>query len=171
MRQYKIDFKGIGVGEHTFLFDISDTFFEHFNDSEIKSGSIKCKLIMQKKANLLVLNFNISGIISVPCDRCLEYFNMTIKAKDTLFVKFGEEKYDVDDELLVLDINEHEIDVSNIIYEIINVNIPIRKVHPEDEFGNSTCNSEMVKKLESYLHKPKKKTIDSRWNKLNDLTK
>ena len=73
--------------------------------------------------------------------------------------------------MIILNTDDHEIDLKDYIYELIFLNIPIRKVHPDDEDGNSTCNPEMLNKLEKYTTKDESSKIDSRWSKLNDLTK
>jgi len=44
--------------------------------------------------------------------------------------------------------------------------LPIKKVHPEDNDGNSTCNPKVIKKLEELENQ---NPIDSRWNELKKL--
>ena len=44
--------------------------------------------------------------------------------------------------------------------------IPIKKVHPDDESGFSTCNPEMLERLNDFGEKKP----DSRWDKLKNIT-
>ena len=55
------------------------------------------------------------------------------------------------------------------IYETICLALPHRIVHPDDENGNSTCNPEVLKKLESMSQTEKPQEIDERWAALKDL--
>lgn len=168
---YIIHFKGLGLGQHEFNFDIQDGFFALFEDSDISKGSVKLNFILDKKSSFMEFYFNLSGSVNIPCDRCLENYDQIINYQGKMIVKFGEKKDELSDEMIVLDANEHQIDIKDYIYELILLNLPIRKVHPDDEEGNSTCNPEMLEKLENYKYKEESGKIDSRWSKLNDLTK
>ena len=39
------------------------------------------------------------------------------------------------------------IDISEMLYELIMLSIPMRRVHPNDEAGNSTCDKTILKYL------------------------
>jgi DUF177 domain-containing protein len=168
---YIIHFKGLGFGKHEFNYAIHDEFFALFENSEIEKGSVKVEFILDKKSNFMEFIFNMSGTVGIPCDRCLDNYNQPIDYKGKIIVKFGEERNEISDEMIVLSKDDFEIDLKDYIYELIFLNIPLRKVHPDDEDGNSTCNQEMLNKLEKYTYQEESNKIDSRWSKLNDLTK
>ena len=46
-------------------------------------------------------------------------------------------------------------------------------MHPDDEFGNITCNPEMLEKLEEHMieQDSNEEISDPRWDKLKDLLK
>jgi uncharacterized metal-binding protein YceD (DUF177 family) len=46
---------------------------------------------------------------------------------------------------------ESSINVALPLYEAVILQIPIRKVHPEDENGNPTCDPEVLKFLQENL--------------------
>jgi uncharacterized metal-binding protein YceD (DUF177 family) len=88
-------------------------------------------------------------------------------------VQFGE-AYNVDnDELLILPHGEHQIDVSQIIYEMIVLSVPQKRVHPGVKDG--TLDSEALRKLKDLEVKQvkpeteKENETDPRWDKLKQL--
>ena len=62
--------------------------------------------------------------------------------------------------------SENEIEIAQYIYELILLSFPINFIHPDDEDGFSTCNEEMMQKLESHSEP---EVIDPRWNELKKL--
>lgn len=164
-----IPFKGLKSGEHTFEFDIDDHFFSEFEESEISNGKVHVEVILIKQSSLLQLKFNLKGIVRVICDRCLDDLDLPIDYQTNLFIKFGEETEEQTEEIMVLSYGEHEIDVSQLVYEYAHLSLPYRRVHPENELGESTCNQEMLKKLDDYLISEKKEDHDPRWDNLNNL--
>ena len=43
-----------------------------------------------------------------------------------------------------------QVSVEKLIYEFIVLSIPIRRVHPDDEEGNSLCDPDMLKKIDEF---------------------
>lgn len=168
-RQFVIPFKGLSSGKHDFVFDIDDKFFDAFTESEINKGKVHVEVHLIKSGTMLELIFSLEGSVYVMCDRCLDDFDLSISYNTNLFVKFGETTEEQTDEIIVLSHNEFEIDLSQYIYEYIHLSLPYRRLHPDDENGISTCNKDMIKKLEEYLMDEKVKTPDPRWNDLNNL--
>ena len=150
------------------MFDIDDTFFDGFEETEIKKGNVKVETRLNKKVNLLEFDFYIKGVVSISCDRCLDDFEMQIESENKLFVKFGEQFEEQTDEIITLSFEEHEIDLSQFIYEYIHLSLPYRRVHPDDENGESLCNKEMLKKLEEYSVR-EEEHHDPRWDDLKNL--
>jgi len=54
------------------------------------------------------------------------------------------------------------------IYEFIHLALPIRRVHPDDKKGNSTCDPIMLKKLEELVI-DEDVDNDPRWDELKRL--
>ena len=145
LNEFLIPFIGLKLGKHQFEYQINKAFFESFDYDEFESADIKVSVVFDKKSTLLELNFKHSGTIHVPCDLTNEMFDFPIKGKLKVIVQFGEEYNDDNDELLILPHGEHEINISQIIYEMIALSIPFRKVHPGVKDG--TLDSEALRKL------------------------
>jgi uncharacterized metal-binding protein YceD (DUF177 family) len=174
LNEFLIPFIGLKLGKHQFEYQINKAFFESFDYDEFESADIKVSVVFDKKSTLLELNFKHRGTIHVPCDLTNEMFDFPIKGKLKVIVQFGEEYNDDNDELLILPHGEHEINISQIIYEMIALSIPFRKVHPGVKDG--TLDSEALRKLNELrveeVKKDNKNTeenIDPRWDKLKQL--
>lgn len=128
--EFLIPFLGLKLGKHQFEYQISKAFFEHFEFDEFESANIKVDIVLEKKNTMLELNFKHSGAINVPCDLTNEDFDLPIKGNLKLIVRFGETFNDENEDILILPIGEHQVDVSQYIYEMIALSIPLKKVHP-----------------------------------------
>ena len=167
-KQFVIQFGGLKNGDHQFNFDVSDEFFEKTEYSEISNAKVNVDVLLNQQENMLVFNFVISGFVVVNCDRCSYPFDFEVSGGRKLIVKFGEEKYEETDEILIISKTAHQIDLSHYIYEYINLLLPIKKIHPEDENGNSTCNPEVIRKLKILENQD---STNPRWTELIKLKK
>ena len=170
LRKYVIPFAGLQEGRHEFEFDVDDTFFEHFESSEISQGKLDIKVILLKKQQFLELDFNIKGQVKTVCDRCLGEFDFPLTYQGKLFFKFGDKSYELTDEIIILDTSEHEINISQYIYEFIHLALPYRRIHP-DINGTSGCDSAMIQKLEALRTDDISKSgHNPSWDKLKEIT-
>ena len=174
LNEFLIPFIGLKLGKHQFEYQINKAFFESFDYDEFESANIKVSVVFDKKNTMLELNFKHKGTIHVPCDLTNEMFDFPIKGKLKVIVQFGEEYNDDNDELLILPHGEHEINIAQIIYEMIALSIPFRKVHPGVKDG--TLDSEALRKLNELRveeikeeNKNTEDNIDPRWDKLKQL--
>ncbi|MCX6258820.1 MAG: DUF177 domain-containing protein [Bacteroidia bacterium] len=170
--RYSIPFKGLKEGAHEFLFDVSDRFFLEFEQSEVTSGQFMVKVKLDKSSQMMVLDFDISGSVWITCDRCLELFSLPLKFNGELFVKFGSETLERTDDLLVLSYAEHELNISQFIYESIDLSMPMKRVHPEDENGFPGCDKDMLEKINEFTNRtsvPGVEDFDPRWKELQKL--
>lgn len=172
LSKYEIAFKGLKEGNHQFDFEMDDTFFGKFEGSEVKRGSINAKVLLTKQSTLLILNFAVKGTVELLCDRCLDKYNQKVNNKSKLFVKFGQEDEEMSDEIIVIPFDDHQLNVAQFLYEIVVLGLPIKHVHPNKK-GKSTCDPEMIKKLDEYLVNEEpvddEEPVDERWNELKKL--
>jgi len=163
-----VKFSGLKEGLHNFSFDIGNKFFESFEYDDFIDVDITTKLKLEKKTNMLNLDFFFSGKLKVPCDLTMEPFYIDIKTDYSVIVKFAENKDSTDDKIIFLSANTSSIDVSNIIFETIVLEAPKKRVHPGIKDGS--LKSEILDKLEDL--KPKELFLnkrDPRWDKLKEL--
>jgi uncharacterized metal-binding protein YceD (DUF177 family) len=170
--EYLIPFVGLKLGKHQFEFKINKKFFDEFSFDEYESCDIDVDVVLDKKSTMLEISFKHKGNVNVPCDLTGEAFDLPIKGKIKLVVQFGDEFNNDNDELLVLPHGEHQIDLSQYIYEMIVLSVPLKRVHPGVKDG--TLQTEALKKLNELQVKDAKEVkkeddIDPRWDKLKQL--
>jgi len=166
LKDFLIQFSGLKQGIHSFSFHVGDSFFAQFEYSEIEKGCVEVDCSMDKGTGMLVFHFSITGSVKVTCDRCGEEYDQAISGEQQLIVKFGDDYHEETGEVLIIPLKEHQFDVSQLIYEYINLLIPPKRVHGVGENGVSLCNPEMVKILDQL--RPEHDT-DSRWEALRKL--
>lgn len=172
-KEFLIPFVGLKLGKHHFDYQINNEFFENFDYDEFQNSDIKVSLDFEKKDTMLELNFKHKGTVNVPCDLSGEDFDLPIKGKMTLIVRFGDEFNNDNEELLILPHGEFEIDVAQYIYEMIVLSVPQKRIHTGIKDG--TLKSDALDKLEELTVKEQKEEskkeedIDPRWDKLKQL--
>ena len=175
-KEYVIPFVGLKLGKHKFEYQINNAFFEIFDYNEFQNSDIRVNVVLEKRSNMLEVNFKHVGTINVPCDLTSEDFDMPIKGKMKLIVRFGEVFNNDNEELLILPFGEFEIDIAQYIYEMIVLSIPLKRVHPGIKDGS--LKTEALTKLNELTIKEQKKenkkeekeeNIDPRWDKLKQL--
>jgi len=165
---YNIAFKGLSQGKHIFEYEVDEKFFSEFGGGVVDEGKVKVLVTLEKQSALMVIWFDIEGIVTVQCDRCLEMYDQPIKSQERIFVKFGEKEFSDGDDVIWVSVNDYQINVAQLIYEFVCLAVPIKKVHPDDQNGNSTCDPQMIEKLDKYLIK-EDKVINPVWNDLKKL--
>lgn len=164
--EYSINFASLKQGTHLFEYKIDNSFFQLFDYDEFIDSNFKVKLELEKQSTMLLLDFTIKGYFFVPCDRCLDDVKLELKGKENLIVKFGNEANNNDtDEIVTLKENEHQFNIASYLYEIIQINLPQKRVHKKKD-----CNQEIIEKLKKIIVKENKtQNIDPRWAKLTQL--
>lgn len=178
-KNYGIAFKGLKEGKHLFEYNLSNAFFELFEEPQIETGNLKALVTLQKGSRMMELHFNIEGEVGANCDRCLEEMMVPVKYEGILYVNFGEYYDEPTEEIVVLPHEAHTINVARFMYEFIVVSLPIRHVHPDNDDGSAGCNPEMLERLDQYLieendiipseEEDDDEPIDPRWEELKKL--
>lgn len=172
LQQYVIPFSGLNLGKHQFRFNVDDRFLSEFDYSIIKKAKLVIDLQLDKQETMLILDFNITGDINLSCDVCLAGFPYSINQKERQIVKFTNEdlQHDTED-IVIMSRNEHEIDVSKLIYEFINLAVPY--ISRCTDVGNMQwCDKEMIAKLNDLSDRTKEtNSTDPRWEALKNLKK
>jgi len=163
---FSISFKGLKPGDHPFDFLLTRSFFDEFAHGEIHDGEVQVRLILTREERMLLFHFSLSGEVKLPCDRCLEEVIIPVEGSEQLIVRFGETFSEESDDVVIIPETETRFDVAPYLYEYVHLLLPMRRVHPDDEQGNSTCNPEVIKKLEELSKHPEE---DPRWEGLKEL--
>ena len=169
--KFLICFDGLELGDYEYRFLLDDTFFKRLEYSEIQEGRVEVEAVMRKTERLLDWTLNFTGNVTIPCDKCGDDFSAEINKEEALVIKFGPEE-DEDDGIIILNHSAYEFDISHYLFETINLNLPIRRVHPDEE-GKSTCNPEAMKYFQDDQEEAESidenDNIDPRWAALKKL--
>ena len=147
-REFEIAWLGLKIGEHVYNFSIDNAFMEeHGAPPELRNWDAEVKLRFNRQQNFFRLHFDISGTVTVPCDRCGDDFLLNLWDEFDLLVKLtggDDDGAETDDEADVAFIPRSEtvIDISSWIYEFVMLSVPLHKLHPDN-----SCNPEALKLL------------------------
>jgi len=172
-REYHIPFSGLKDGKHQFEFAIDHTFFAAYEYHDFNTAAIQIAVELNKLSTFMELNFKANGAVNLNCDTTNEPFNLDIHAEIDLVVKFGDAFDNENEALLVLPHGEHQVDVSQYMYEMIVLAIPAKRVHPGVLDGSlqsevlDTLAKLSVKELKE--QKEEIEETDPRWDALKKL--
>ncbi|MBI9056695.1 MAG: DUF177 domain-containing protein [Labilibaculum sp.] len=168
LAKYTIPFKGLKDGKHEFHYTIDQKFFEHFQEEDAYQTDVSVKVTLEKKTLVMTLTIELDGVLKIACDRCLDQMDVEISGESSVYVKFGDESEELAEDVIVISEAVNELETAHYIYELFSLSLPLSFAHPEDEDGNSTCNEEMIQKLNNHSA-DNEENIDPRWNDLRKL--
>jgi uncharacterized metal-binding protein YceD (DUF177 family) len=184
LKNYTIVFSGLPFGVTDYTFEISQSFFDLFEiETDFENPKLIVDLDFDKRSSMLELLFRINGTIEVPCDITGEKFDQKISNEAKLIVKFGDEFDDTDSEIWIIPRDEYELNIAQIIYELIMIALPVKRVHPEvlagnvdpkiaellDEYSIYSLDEINTTEDENEEDDDDSEDIDPRWAKLKDL--
>ncbi len=171
MKEFLIPFVGLKVGEHSFEYQINNTFFQEFDYDQFEGVAVKAEVTLNKKQSMLEFTFKHSGVVSLPCDLTGELFDLPIKGEILMIVTFGEVYNDDNEELLVLPHGEYQINIAQYIYESIVLSVPVKRISPAAEELDLSAYESHSTLDEPEHNKEEEIEIDPRWEKLKELLK
>lgn len=148
---FTIPVGGNRKGHYVYEFEIDKAFFDLFEESEIKEGKLEAVVNVDRESTHAEIGFKITGKVSICCDRCLGEFDHPLDFGSRLLVRYGSERDESDPDIITLPHEENELDLKQYLYEYIHLALPIRRTHPDDADGNSTCDPVMLGKLREHL--------------------
>lgn len=134
-----IDLKATASCAEPLEMHIDDTFFGAIENVDILGGDLNVTLRVKERAgDIYHIDYHIEGIARVQCDRCLEDVEIPVCIDDFADVMYGDED-STNADIIVLPYNQQHYDTTNDIYSLIEVYLPIQRIHPEGQ-----CNQDML---------------------------
>lgn len=143
---YKIPLRELSVGTHTYEIALDNDFFKNIDGPEVQKGKVNVHLTVKKGSQAFEMDFDIKGVVQIPCDRCLDDMDQEIECKNQLIVKYGKDYAEESDKIIVIPETEREINLAWFLYEFVALNIPMRHIHPVGK-----CSKGMVSKLKKHV--------------------
>lgn len=145
-----IPLNGLKHGKSVFSWHAGKEFFRSFDNSDVIDADISINVEVEKSGSYLGVDCDLSGTMTVPCDRCLEDVTLPVDTMVRLSVKFGAMENRSDDveseddarEIISLPDAAGDFDMSQIIYDYSCLALPLQRTHKEGE-----CNPDTVKYL------------------------
>ncbi len=171
LRAYTVEFAGLELGQHQFDYQLDDRFFQAVSTEWLQSGQVRAEVMLTKQENLLTFHFQLEGTVRLTCDRSLEEFDQPIYAERQLRVKFGEEFKELDEDILVLPIGSHQLDLAQHLYDYVSLSVPMRRVHPKyDDENEDQAGWSFTTSTEAPGKDDGTPPVDERWEALKKLT-
>ncbi|WP_226388873.1 YceD family protein [Penaeicola halotolerans] len=184
LKQYNIDIYGLKEGIHSFEFEIKNDFFAYYENDIVKEGDLKALVTLNKTSTMINMTMEIDGKVSLTCDRSLEEFDFPIQITEKVIYKFGEEYKEVSEEIVIITRDTQSINVGQILFEIICLQVPVKKIHPDyrteeddDEdylggvlvYSSEIAEDEDIEEVSEGDESDDPIEPDPRWSKLKDL--
>jgi len=163
-REFEIAFVGLKPGIHEYDYEIGDKFFEPYQQQDFRNCHATVKLNLDKKTGFLLLKFEIGGSLETNCDRCGNNLKIDLWDEFNIVVKMVDDPEQMNDQeedpdVYYISRTESHINVSDWIYEFINLSIPMQKICGFDNADGPQCNPaalKILKKMEPEVEKEKK---------------
>lgn len=143
---YKISLKGLKGDKELFEFLLDNIFFSHIEGEEVQKGRLKAVVEVKRTVKGFDLQFQIDGMVYVPCDRCLNDVEIPVSVSEKLIVKFGADHGSEGDNIIIIPEAEGDINIAWLLYEFIVLAVPMKRIH-----GPGKCNKSMTGKLSKHV--------------------
>jgi len=151
-REFEIPFVGLKPGIHEYEYDITEKFFEPYQQQDFKNVIAHVKLSLDKKNGFMLLKFEVGGSVHVNCDRCgndlpidlWDEFNIVVKLVEDPELMNNQEE---DPDVYYISRGESHLHIADWIYEFVNLSIPMQKMCKPEEIGGPHCNKEVLEML------------------------
>lgn len=159
-------------GVHVLDWHLDARFFEAFEGSLIKDGSIDATLTLERAEGVFRSTLAVRGEVKASCDTCLEEIPLTIQNDLDFVIKLTDvpAEDDTDNEVFYVQDNDPRFFVSQHIYDLVHLGLPLRKTC-EDPGNTEWCNQDVLAKMNDDEHDNGEDGDDPRWDKLKDLFK
>ena len=137
-----IPLNGLKQGKTRFSWKAGAEFFRQFDNKDIKDAEILVDVEVEKSGTYLGIDAEVSGNLTVACDRCGDDVSLPIRTAISQSVKFGAEPVSGEEvvvsaederETVYLPEDGDELDMSQTVYDFACLALPMKKVHPDGE--------------------------------------
>ena len=127
-REFEIAFVGLKPGVHEFQYEVDDKFFLDYPEADFSQCKALVKVTLEKTSSLMLLKFEVGGVLDVTCDRCSNTLKMDLWDEFSLIIKLVENPEEMnaseeDPDIFYISRNESHINVAGWIYEFIALSI------------------------------------------------
>jgi uncharacterized protein len=144
---YSLPILGLKTGIHQFKYTLDDTFFRQFEASPVQDVVLEAKVQLDKRPDMMVLEFELEGHFKTECDRCTASINMPVSGLQTLYLKYSERPGEEDDEVVFIGRDWSEFNLAKYLYEFSVLALPLVNTYDCDSDEEPPCNMDVLKLL------------------------
>ena len=131
LSKYNIDIYGLEDKQYAYEMESGDAFFQELEQDLIEYGHFKTRIVLNKSATMIQLNFHTVGSVTLTCDRSLDPFEEPIDSNERIILKFGDHNEELTDEIEIIDRNTPRINVARYLFDFVALSLPFKKIHPD----------------------------------------
>ncbi|GAA5044126.1 DNA-binding protein [Marivirga lumbricoides] len=169
LKEFDIQIYKLSNKLHEYEFFVDNDFFSLFEGEIVESGRFSIKIELDKRENLIELNINFEGYLNLVCDRSLKDFEKPISLRKKLLYKYGEEEAELEDDVFVITKTTQSINPAHFIYETIALEVPLKKIHPDEELEDEESNEYIYIDDSLDSEEEENEEVDPRWEALKNL--
>lgn len=144
---YSLPIQGLKTGVHHFKFEVDSAFFARFEDSPVQNGNVLFELELDKRPDMMLLDFTLEGFVEAECDRCTAIIMLPVADERQLIVKFGDAEDESEDEVVFIHRESPDFNVAKYLYEFVVLSLPITNTYDCENDPEPPCNFEVLKHL------------------------
>jgi len=164
---YALPIQGLKTGVHHFKFEVDSAFFAQFEASPVQNGSVLFELVLDKRPDMMLLDFTLEGFVEAECDRCTAMIDLPIEDEQQIIVKFGETEIETDDDEVIFMHREASVfNVAKYLYEFVVLALPITNTYDCENDPAPPCIFEVLNHLKPESEENQPASI---WEGLKDL--
>lgn len=166
-RDFSVNILGLSKNVHSFEFQLGEDFFKKYGTEMVTNGNFAATVVLDKKDTFIDADFKIDGNASLICDKSLDEFDYPITLSKKIVFKYGEEPKEVSEEIIIITHDQQKLDVGQLMYEFIVLEVPIKKLHPRfEEEAEDETEGKIIYSSSSQVAE---EVIDPRWEMLKKL--
>ncbi|MBI1768059.1 MAG: DUF177 domain-containing protein [Bacteroidetes bacterium] len=165
-KEFSVNILGLSKSVHHFNFQLDEDFFKKYGQEVVASGKFATQVSLDKRETFIEADFKIDGNAKLVCDRSLDEFDYPVSISRKVVFKYGEEPQEISDEIIIITQDQDKLDLGQLMYEFIALQIPMKKLHPrfrDDE------NKEGLVYTSTDTDQDREEKIDPRWEMLKKL--
>ena len=165
--EFLIPFTGLHNEIHEYRFQVRTDFFKTFENSRIKEGDYEIDLALDKREQMMILDFSFTGKFRAACDRCLSRIDIPSEGSDQIIVKIeSQTQKPVEENVIFLNPDAHHLDVAGLIHDALHLHLPIKNERDCEAADNKSCDRLILDKIDQ---QEKVKSPDHTWDVLKEL--
>jgi uncharacterized protein len=169
--QYSLPIQGLKIGVHEFRYLLDVAFFSQFEDAPISESEVVVDVELDKRSDMLVFLFTVSGWVNAACDRCSAEIKLPIEGEQHLYVKYSEDEEEESDEVIFIHREAPSLNIAQYLYEFSVLSLPITNTYDCQNDALPPCDQSVLNILQQAETTKTTDSIPSSsvWDVLKDL--